>query len=133
VRSTLYRRQLALAGVAVLAALVVFAHEERRDRAAALPPARGSYSALAGAAAVSGAGQTPSACGVRVGADTEGILNPVLPCGVRLYLSYRGRTVLASVIAHTPVPAGREFDLTSALARRLGLAGVRRVAWSYAG
>jgi hypothetical protein len=52
---------------------------------------------------------------------------------MRLYLSLRGTTVLASVIGHGPVPTGREFALTAALARSLGLSGVRRVGWSYAG
>jgi hypothetical protein len=133
VRSTLYTRQLALAGAALLAVLAVLALNARRERAAALPPPQGSYSALAGPTAAVGAGNTATACGVRVGADTQGIVNPVLPCGIRLYVSYRGRTALASVIGHAPVPAGREFGLTSALARRLGLAGVARVGWSYAG
>ena len=62
---------------------------------------------------------------MRIVPGIAGIETPVLPCGIRLYLAYRGRSVLASVIGHEPVPAGRELDLTAALARRLGLSGVR--------
>ncbi len=46
--------------------------------------------------------------------------------------AYGGRTALSQVVAHDPVPAGREFDLTPALADRLHLGGVRRVRWAYA-
>jgi len=98
-----------------------------------LPPAEGSYSALAGPLPPLPPAKRLTQCDVRVGPATEGIENPVLPCGIRLYVSFRGRTVLASVIGHEPVAAGREFALTDALSRSLGLSGVKRVGWSYAG
>jgi len=41
--------------------------------------------------------------------------------------------VLTRVIDRGPSVPGREFDLTEALAHRLGLVGVQRVTWSYAG
>jgi rare lipoprotein A (peptidoglycan hydrolase) len=37
------------------------------------------------------------------------------------------------VIDRGPTVPGREFDLTPALARRLGLTGVQSIHWSYAG
>ena len=49
----------------------------------------------------------------------------------RLYLTYHGTRVLTQVIDHGPHGPGRQFDLTEALARRLGLSGVQRVEWSY--
>jgi hypothetical protein len=131
VRRTLYERQLALAALAALGLLGALAVNAHRRPPARLPAAQGSYSALAGARAAPSAPRLTD-CDVPLGPTTEGIENPVLPCGVRLYLSYRGTTVLASVIGHEPVPAGREFELTSALARSLGLNGVGRVGWSYA-
>jgi hypothetical protein len=128
VRSTLYLHQLALAAVAalgVVAALAVVAI--RHPPRSSLPAAVGSYAARAGVV-----GARASGCGLRIGPASEGIENPVLPCGMRLYVSYRGRTVLASVIAHEPIPSGREFGLTPRLAARLGLSGVGAVRWSYA-
>jgi hypothetical protein len=128
VRSSLYLRQLALAAVAAVAVVAVLAVRELRQPArAALPPALGSYSAEASATNPGARG-----CGVEVGPGTDGIETPVIPCGTRLYLTYRGETVLASVVAHAPTLPGREFGLTGSLASRLGLVGVDRVRWSYA-
>jgi len=56
----------------------------------------------------------------------------VLPCGARIYITFRGKHVLTQVIDRGPVVPGRQFDLTDALARLLGLSGVQRIRWSYA-
>jgi hypothetical protein len=133
VRRTLYRRQLTLAAIALLGLAAALATIRLRHPAAALPPPQGSYTALAGPLPAARGPARLSECGVSITASTEGVANPVLPCGIRVYLAYRDRTVLASVVAHAPVPGGREFALTPALARLLGLAGVHRVDWSYAG
>jgi rare lipoprotein A (peptidoglycan hydrolase) len=74
-----------------------------------------------------------TACGDLVGPGTEGVSHPVLPCGVRLYVTYHGVHVLTEVIDRGPYVPGREFDLTPALAARLGLSGVQVIGWSYAG
>jgi hypothetical protein len=135
VRRQLAQRQVALAGVTVVAVAVSLAFTTRNDdhhhRASRLPSPHGDYTALAAAGAESVLGHRTS-CGVLVGDSTLGIASPVLPCGARLYLSYRGRNVLASVIDQGSAP-GASFVLTHALARRLGVSGVRRVRWSYAG
>jgi len=120
-RLGLAQRQAALAGVALLAAVVSLAvtssrHHSRR----LLPPAVIAYGKR-------------TACGQVIGARTEGVAHPVLPCGVKLYLTYEGKHVLTQVIDRGPYEPGRQFDLTEALARRLGLVGVQRVTWSYAG
>jgi len=52
---------------------------------------------------------------------------------VKLYITYQGIHVLTQVIDRGPYVSGREFDLTEALADRLGLTGVQRIRWSYAG
>ena len=132
-RLGLAQRQAALAGVALLAAVVSLAvtssrHHSRR----LLAPAVGSYTALAGSSGVIAYGKR-TACGQVIGARTEGVAHPVLPCGVKLYLTYEGKHVLTQVIDRGPYEPGRQFDLTEALARRLGLVGVQRVTWSYAG
>jgi hypothetical protein len=120
--------------VALLGLLAALATIHLREAGATLPPAVGSYRALAGIAPAAAMRQAHlSDCGVRILPASAGIETPVLPCGIRLYVSYRGRRVLASVIGHEPVPAGRELDLTPTLAASLRLKGVRTVAWSYAG
>jgi len=131
-RRPLAQRQVMLAGAAVVAIAASLAITSRHgSRSASLPASSGSYSALFSSTGPRAFGKTTS-CGVVVGAGTMGISSPVLPCGVRLYLSYRGTTVLASVIGRTPAAPGGEFGLTQALARRLGITGVRRCRWSYA-
>jgi rare lipoprotein A len=133
VRVGLAQRQAALAGIALLAAVVAVAIlSGRRDTARPLPPAVGSYTALAGSSGVIAYGKR-TACGQLIGPRTEGVAHPVLPCGVKIYVSYDGQHVLTQVIDRGPNAPGREFDLTEALARRLGLVGVQRVTWSYAG
>jgi len=130
VKGTLLQRQLALAAIAALGVLGVLEHAHLR--AATAPPPRriGAYSALVGAGPTRGAG----GCGAPLAPATQGIVEPVLPCGVELYLTYRHRTVLASVVAHGPVASGRAFDLTRPLAARIGLPlhGTVRLGWSYA-
>ncbi len=131
-RRPLAERQAMLAGAALLAIVASLAITSRHgSRSADLPAPSGSYSALVSSTGPGSFGKTTS-CAVRLGPATLGISSPVLPCGVRLYLSYRGTTVLASVIGRTPAAPGGEFGLTQALARRLGVTGVRRVRWSYA-
>jgi rare lipoprotein A len=131
-RPLLARRQLALGGVALLAAIVSLAvTATTRDATSGLPQAVGSYPALAGSSGPAALGRH-TACGIVIGADTEGVSHPTLPCGARIYVSYRGRHVLTQVIDRGPYVPGRELDLTDALARRLGLSGVQRIHWSYA-
>ena len=132
-RLGLAQRQAALAGVALLAAVISLAVTSGRNPPSrTLPPAVGSYTALAGSSGVVAYGKR-TACGQVIGPRTEGVAHPVLPCGVKIYLSYEGRHVLTQVIDRGPYVPGRQFDLTEALARRLGLVGVQRVTWSYAG
>jgi hypothetical protein len=59
-------------------------------------------------------------CGGTLTAGTIGVANKTLPCGTKLTLRYRGRTVRASVVDRGPYVGGREFDLTAATKARLG-------------
>ena len=61
-----------------------------------------------------------------------GVAHPVLPCDTKLWLSYDGKDVLTQVLAVGPTSAGREFELTRALARALGLRGTQQIRWRYA-
>jgi peptidoglycan lytic transglycosylase len=128
----LVQRALALAGVALLAAAVSVAVTSRRhDDRDGLPAASGFYPALAGTSGESAFGKR-TACGQVLKPDVEGVAHPTLPCGARIYVVYGRKHVLTQVIDRGPYVPGRTFDLTDALARRIGLRGVQQIHWSYA-
>ena len=131
-RLGLAQRQAAIAGLALLTAAVSLAVTSGRNHESTLPPAIGSYTALAGSSGPAVFGHRTT-CGQILGPKVEGVAHPVLPCGVKLYITYKGIHVLTQVIDRGPYVSGREFDLTDALADRLGLTGVQRIQWSYAG
>ena len=126
-------RALALAivaAVAVVAAVVymVWPHHHHGAPATAGGP---WYTALAAPYAPSTATKT-SACGVKIGPDTVGVAHPRLPCGVKIVVEYHGKQVPTSVIDRGVTVPGHDFDLTRALARRLGLQGVQTIQWRFA-
>jgi rare lipoprotein A (peptidoglycan hydrolase) len=59
------------------------------------------------------------ACGGTLTAGTLGVANKTLPCGTKVTLHYRGRTVRVPVVDRGPYVGGREFDLTAATKARL--------------
>ncbi|HVU79403.1 MAG TPA: septal ring lytic transglycosylase RlpA family protein [Gaiellaceae bacterium] len=124
-------REVALAAVAFLAAVVALAvTAQTRHAKATGPEAVGSFVANAGSLGPAIGRHT--ACGGVIAADTEGVAHPTLPCGARIFMTYRGTTVLVQVIDRGPNVPGEQFGLTAALARRFGLRGVQPVEWSYA-
>ena len=125
-------RELALAALALLVAVAAVAvtHQTHDETASATEP-QGSYHAIAGSSGPAAFGRR-TACGGVIRADTVGVAHPTLPCGARIYISLGNRHVLTQVIDRGPSVPGRQFDLTDALARRLGLVGVQTIHWSYA-
>ena len=131
-RPRLAVREIALAGLALLAAAVALAvTQQTKDRDTTTPQPEGSFAALAGSSGPAAFGRR-TACGGVIHPDTEGVAHPTLPCGVRIFITYRGKTVLTQVIDRGPYVPGRQFDVTDALARRLGLSGVQTIHWAYA-
>jgi rare lipoprotein A len=51
------------------------------------------------------------------------VAHKTLPCGAKLTLRHRGRSVAVRVIDRGPYVAGREFDLTERTAQRLHFRG----------
>jgi hypothetical protein len=132
VRPALAQRELGLAAIAVLAAVIVLALSLGRSdgtTAGSLPQPVHWYLALA--APYAPRVGTRTSCGQRVTKDTLGVAHPVLPCGVKIFLSYGGKRVLTQVIDKGPAVPGREFDVTNALADRIGLHGVQQIRWAY--
>ena len=131
-RRRLAQREFALAAVALLAGVIALAVvSQTRSDSNGLPAAYGSYPAKAGSGGPAAFGKR-TACGTVIRAKTQGVAHPVLPCGARIYITYNGKHVLTQVIDRGPNRADREFELTDALAKLLGLNGVQRIRWSYA-
>ena len=132
------QRQVALAGVALLAAIVALALTSHGNGQPItglpqpVPVAGGGwYTALAGAERARYGHRTR--CGYLLKPGTVGVTDSVLPCGVLIYVSYKDSPhILTKVIDRRPVVPGRKFDLTPKLAEELGVDGVQRIRWVYA-
>ena len=129
-------RVIAVAGALLLAAAVALAivsrSDPRRGGAAARRP-RARYTALAGSSGPSALRDERRPAAWSSGPSTDRRSRTRCcraACGSTS--SYRGKHVLTEVIGRGPQDAGRQFELTAALARSLGLAGVQRIQWSYA-
>jgi rare lipoprotein A (peptidoglycan hydrolase) len=122
-----------LAGVVLVAIAAVFAISHHNSKNTnPLPAAAGTwYTALAAPYAPS-VGHAKSACGVTFRPNTVGVAHPVLPCGVKLYVEYKGRQVLTQVVDRGHTVPGREFDLTQALAKLLRVQGTQTIQWRFA-
>jgi hypothetical protein len=137
-RAALAQRQVALACVALLAAIVALAltshGNSQSDKSLPQPvPASGGawYTALAGTGQPRYGKRTR--CGYVLQPGTVGITDSVLPCGVLVYVAYKDSPrILTHVIDRRPVTAGRKFDLTPRLAEELGVDGVQRIRWVFA-
>jgi hypothetical protein len=137
VSPVLAQRELALAGVALLAVIVALAVGPRSSAGAKpavpRPVAENTadwYRALAAPSA--GPYGRRSACGVIVRATTLGVTHPVLPCGAKIFISFGGKEVLTQVIDRGRAAPGLEFQIAAPLTRKLGLHGVQPVRWTFA-
>lgn len=136
--ANLLGRQVALGGVALLAALGSLAldrppaQEPSEPVRQPLPAAGRWYEAAVGVYGPGLFGRT-TACGIELTRATRGVAHPVLPCGARIVVSLRGREAEARVVDRGPYGTAEEFALTQALASDLGLSGVQIVRWRFAG
>ena len=134
----LAQREIALAGVALLAAIVALAvtsHGNGAKTKALLQP----VTLDGGRWRTNLAGATPGRygrrtdCGVLLRPNTIGITDSVLPCGIKVYVAYKNSPhILTRVIDRRAVLPGRKFDLTPKLAEDLGVDGVQRIRWVFA-
>jgi len=139
VSAAVAQREVALAAIALLAAIVALAvtsHGGSARPQSLLQPVTldGGHwrTSLAGATATRYGRRTD--CGILLRPGTIGITDSVLPCGIKLYVAYKSSPqVLTQVIEHRPVPPGRRFELTPKLAEKLGVDGVQQIHWVFAG
>jgi rare lipoprotein A (peptidoglycan hydrolase) len=139
VTPALVQRAVWLAGICFVAAIAAVAIT-RRDSdstkklpgAVVVPGTKNGYYTGRAAPYSPTAAHPRTACGRPFLQKTQGVAHPVLPCGVRLYIRYHGKEVLTQVIDRGPNVPGREFDITKALANRLGLHGTQTIQWRFA-
>jgi rare lipoprotein A len=62
-------------------------------------------------------------CGGTLAPGRLGVAHKSLPCGSRVTLRHRGRSLRVRVIDRGPYAGGREYDLTEATARKLRFRG----------
>lgn len=125
-------RALTLGGVALVAAAIALAVSQRSHHNGSTPAGAGGWFTVLAAPYTATTTHRKSACGVAIGPQTMGVAHPVLPCGVKLFIRFGGKQVLTQVIDRGHTVPGRDFDLTIALARVLGVQGVQTVQWRFA-
>jgi hypothetical protein len=132
--SAFLQRQAALAGAALLAALLVLVlgRPSPAPTAVGSPPPVSATSWEEADIWIAPA-NVVGVCEGKQGPDVRGIVHPVLPCGVKLVVSANGRTMRAEVVAEGPVATDRDFALTKALARDLRVSSGDRIRWRFAG
>jgi len=126
-------RLFGLAALALVGGVIALATSRHHgaQSATAAQPAGDWYRALASASPLVTKTRT-TVCGRALGAKTLGVAHPVLPCNVKVYIEFGGKTVLTQVIDRGPYVSGREFALTHALAEQVGLHGTQSIRWRFA-
>jgi hypothetical protein len=131
----LAQRLIALAGIALLAALLAISLKPSTSHEAHLPrsipaPGGGWYTDLM--APNGTAFRAPRSCGLVLGAQSLGLSSEVYPCRTKIWLHLAGEDVLTQVIARSAPPPGATFELSPALARKIGVSGTQEVRWRFA-
>lgn len=133
------QRTVALAAVALLAAVGALALTgggsgstvaETGPRPVPAPDG-GWYTALAGSRGQAGDAERTTCRRILTGRSL-GVSHPTLPCGTKLYVAYGSLEVFTEVIDTRLKEQGRQFELTEALAQRLGLEGTQQIRWRFA-
>jgi rare lipoprotein A (peptidoglycan hydrolase) len=140
VTPAIVQRMVWLAGITLVVAVAALALARRdaggshADLPGSVPVAGSATGYYSGRAAPYSATRSHArtACGEAFTSTLQGIAHPVLPCGVKIYVKYGGTEVLTQVVDRGPNVPGRDFDITKALADRLGLHGTQRIEWRYA-
>ena len=68
-----------------------------------------------------------TACGKKLTRKLVGVAHRTLPCGTRVALTYRGKSLTVPVVDRGPFRRGRSWDLTAAAAKALGFTSTDRI------
>jgi hypothetical protein len=140
VNAALAQRQIALAGLALLAGIVALGiSSQKHSSAPKLPdsipaPGGGWFQATA-----TSNGPTfrqshlDGACGNVVGPTSDiGVASATLPCATKIYIQFGDKQALTDVVARGPSSSEADFEIAPVLARELGLKGNQLIDWRYA-
>jgi hypothetical protein len=136
----LVQRTVALAAIALLAGVGALALTNDGESGTSGPePVEavgaaeegGWYTALAGSRGSAADGERTT-CRTILTPRSLGVTHAVLPCGAKLVLAYGGTELLTEVIDNRMKRPGRQFELTDALAARLGIDGTQQIRWRFA-
>jgi hypothetical protein len=139
VNAALAQRQIALAGLALLAGILALGLSSQRGPSGpklpdSIPaPGGGWFQAVA-----TSNGPTfttkheDAACGNVVGPKSEGVANPVIPCDTKIYIQFGDTQALTQVLARGPASSSADFEISPSLAQKLGLHGNQLIGWRYA-
>jgi hypothetical protein len=135
VNVALAQRMIALAGIALLAALLALAlkpsKSHRRHLPRAIPaPGGGWYTNLM--SPHGSAFRAKRSCGFVLSSRSLGLSSPIYPCRTKIWLHVKGADVLTQVISRGPPPPGAGFELSRALAREIGIREAREIKWRFA-
>jgi len=133
------QRTIALAAVALVAVVAALAlaragNEDETglgDAQQVTVAETGWYTALAGSRGAARDAERTTCRRILTGRSL-GVSHPVLPCGAKIFISYGGTEVLTEVIDSRMQRSGRQFELTEALAQRLGIEGTQQIRWRFA-
>lgn len=133
------QRTIALAAVALVAVVAALALARAGSENERLPgeaqqvtvAETGWYTALAGSRGAARDAERTT-CRRILTSRSLGVSHPVLPCGAKIFISYGGTEVLTEVIDTRMKRSGRQFELTEALAQRLGIEGTQQIRWRFA-
>jgi len=132
------QRAIALAAIALVASVAVLAltgsaaDDNGEGTTQQVPVGRGGwYTALAGSRGASRDAERTT-CALVLTGRSLGVSHPVLPCSAKIFISYGGAEVLTEVIDTKLKQPGRQFELTEALAQRLGVEGTQQIRWRFA-
>jgi hypothetical protein len=93
----------------------------------------GWFDALAASRGQIGVGDArQTTCGLVLTDRSLGVTEPVLPCHAKIEIRFGNQTFLTEVIDNRLTAGGRQFEMTDALAQRMGLDGVQRIEWRFA-
>jgi len=135
VTGALAQRLIALAGIALLAALLAISLKPSTSHDQHLPrsipaPGGGWYSDLM--APNGRAFQAEQGCGFPLGPGSLGLSSELYPCRTKIWLHVNGEDVLTQVISNSAPPPGAAFEISPALARKVGLSVTKEIQWRFA-
>ena len=71
-------------------------------------------------------------CGFVLGPRSLGLSSPLYPCRTKIWLHVNGSEVLTQIISRSAPPPGATFEVSRALARKIGLEETREIEWRFA-